>query len=81
VPPLDPQLLAAGGSLYFTRPTLATYVVTRDELLNRAGAVLGAIERGELKLNIQEAIPLAQAAKAHEILASRRTTGKLLLIP
>jgi NADPH2:quinone reductase len=81
VPPIDPQILATGGSLFFTRPTLATYVLTRDELLNRAGAVLGAIERGELKLSIQEVLPLAQAAKAHEMLASRRTTGKLLLAP
>ncbi len=81
VPPFDPQLLSSGGSLFLTRPTLVTYVATRDELLNRASAVLGAIERGELKLNIQEALPLAQAGKAHEILASRRTSGKLLLIP
>jgi NADPH2:quinone reductase len=81
VPPLDPQLLASSGSLFFTRPTLGTYVLTRDELLNRAGAVLGAVERGELKLSIQETLPLAQAAKAHEMLTSRRTTGKLLLIP
>ena len=81
VPPLDPQILSSGGSLFFTRPTLATYVATRDELLNRASAVLGAIERGELKLNIQETVPLSQAGKAHEMLASRRTSGKLLLIP
>jgi NADPH2:quinone reductase len=81
VPALDPQLLATGGSLFFTRPTLHTYVLTRDELLNRAGAVLGAIERGDLKLNIEQALPLAQAAKAHDLLASRKTTGKLLLIP
>ncbi len=81
VPPFDPQLLAAGGSLFFTRPTLQTYVLTRDELLNRAGAVLGAIERGELKLAIDQTLPLAQAAKAHELLASRKTSGKLLLLP
>jgi NADPH2:quinone reductase len=81
VPVFDPQLLASGGSLFFTRPTLQSYVLTRDELLTRAGAVLGAVERGDLKLNIQEALPLAQAAKAHELLASRRTTGKLLLLP
>ena len=81
VPPFDPQLLAAGGSLFFTRPTLGTYVLTRDELLHRAGAVLGAIERGELKLAIDQTLPLAQAAKAHELLASRRTAGKLLLLP
>jgi NADPH2:quinone reductase len=81
VPPVDLQLLAAGGSLYVTRPTLQTYVLTREELLNRAGAVLGAVERGELKLNIEDALPLDQAARAHELLASRKTTGKLLLLP
>jgi len=81
VPPFDPQLLAAGGSLFFTRPTLASYVLTRDELLNRAGAVLGAVERGDLKLRIEETLPLANAAKAHELLASRKTSGKLLLLP
>ena len=81
VPPFDPQLLSAGGSLFLTRPTLGSYVLTRDELLNRAGAVLGAIERGDLKLKVEEALPLANAAKAHELLASRKTTGKLLLLP
>jgi NADPH2:quinone reductase len=81
VPPFDAQLLATGGSLFLTRPTLASYVITRDELLNRAGAVLGAVERGDLKLKIEEALPLAQAAKAHELLASRKTSGKLLLLP
>jgi NADPH2:quinone reductase len=81
IPSFDPQLLAAGGSLFFTRPTLQSYVLTRDELLNRAGAVLGAIERGELKLAIAETLPLSQAAKAHELLAARRTAGKLLLVP
>src|SRR5437763_6798531 len=81
VPPFDPQLLATGGSLFLTRPTLASYVLTRDELLNRAGAVLGAVERGDLKLSIEETLPLANAAKAHELLTSRKTSGKLLLLP
>lgn len=81
VPPLDLQRLAAGGSLYVTRPTLGTYVLTREDLVARAGAVLGAVERGELKLRIEEALPLAKAADAHRLLASRKTTGKLLLIP
>jgi NADPH2:quinone reductase len=81
VPPFDPQLLSAGGSLFLTRPTLGSYVLTRDELLNRAGAVLGAVERGDLKLSIEETLPLANAAKAHELLASRKTSGKLLLLP
>jgi NADPH2:quinone reductase len=81
VPPFDVQLLAQHGSLYLTRPTLHSYVLTRDELLSRAGAVLGAIERGDLKLRIEDALPLAQAAKAHELLVSRKTSGKLLLLP
>jgi len=81
VPPIDPQLLASGGSLFFTRPTHGSYVLTRDELLNRAGAVLGAVERGDLKLRIEKVFPLAQAAQAHELLASRKTAGKLLLLP
>ena len=81
VPPFDPQLLAAGGSLFLTRPTLGSYVLTRDELLNRAGAVFGAVERGDLKVKIEQVLPLAEAAKAHELLASRKTTGKLLLVP
>ena len=81
VPPLDLQRLAAGGSLYVTRPTLGTYVLTREELVARAGAVLGAVQRGELKLRIEEALPLEKAADAHRLLASRKTTGKLLLIP
>jgi NADPH2:quinone reductase len=81
VPPIDPQRLNAGGSLYLTRPSLTHYILTREELLARAGAVLGAVERGELKLRIDAALPLAQAAEAHRLLESRRTTGKLLLIP
>jgi NADPH2:quinone reductase len=81
VPPFDAQLLSAGGSLYLTRPTLATYVLTRDELVTRAGAVLGAVERGDLKLRIEKTFPLDKAREAHELLASRKTTGKLLLVP
>jgi len=81
MPPIDAQLLAQHGSLYFTRPTLVTYVLTREELLARAGTVLSLVERGDLKLRIEQALPLADAAKAHELLASRKTTGKLLLLP
>ena len=81
VPPFDPQLLAQGGSLFFTRPTLGHYVLTRDELLHRAGAVLGAVERGDLKVKIEQVLPLGEAGKAHELLCSRKTAGKLLLVP
>ena len=81
VPTFDLQRLAAGGSLYITRPTLASYIVTREELLARAGAVLGMVQKGELDVKIETEIPLAEAAKAHELLASRKTTGKVLLVP
>jgi NADPH:quinone reductase len=80
VPPLDLQVLAARGSLFVTRPTLRDYVATRAELLERAGRVLGAVARGELTVRIHEAYPLARAADAHRDLASRATTGKLLLV-
>ena len=81
VPTFDLQRLAAGGSLYITRPTLQSYIVSREELLARAGAVLGMVQKGELDVKIETEIPLADAAKAHELLASRKTTGKVLLVP
>jgi NADPH2:quinone reductase len=77
----DPQLLAQHGSLFFTRPTLQNYLLTREELLGRAGAVLGAVARGELKLQLEATFPLAEAGRAHELLASRKTAGKILLVP
>ena len=81
VPAFDLQRLAAGGSLYLTRPTIGTYIATRDELLARAGAVLDLVRKGELEVRIEAELPLAQAARAHEMLASRKTTGKLVLVP
>ena len=81
VPPFDLQRLAAGGSLYVTRPTLGTYIATRDELLTRAGAVLDLVRKGELEVRIEAELPLAQAARAHEMLAARKTTGKIVLVP
>jgi NADPH2:quinone reductase len=81
VGPFELQRLAEGGSLYITRPTLRSYIASRDELLSRAGAVLEMVRQGELDVKIEAEIPLAQAAKAHELLASRKTTGKLVLVP
>jgi NADPH2:quinone reductase len=77
----DPQILNQRGSLFLTRPTLAHYVSTRAELLERANAVLGWVEDGTLEVRIERDFPLAAAAEAHRELESRRTTGKLLLIP
>jgi NADPH2:quinone reductase len=81
VPPLDPQVLNAKGSLFLTRPTLAHYVATRDELQQRTGDLFGWIASGDLKVRIDRTFPLAQAAEAHRYLESRQTHGKVLLLP
>ena len=81
VPPFDLQRLNTHGSLFVTRPTLRDYVATRAELLERAGAVLGAIARGELTLRVHDSYPLEGAGDAHRELESRQTSGKLLLVP
>ena len=81
VPPFDPTILNGKGSLFLTRPSLGHYLLTREELLWRAGDVLNWIAAGKLKLRIAGAYPLAEAAAAHRALESRQTAGKLLLIP
>jgi NADPH2:quinone reductase len=81
VPPFDAAILNQKGSLFLTRPSLFHHIVTREELLQRAGEVLGWIKSGRLKLRIDLTLPLAQAAEAHRQLESRQTTGKVLLIP
>jgi NADPH2:quinone reductase len=81
VAPLDPQLLNAKGSLFLTRPTLAHYVATVADLRWRAGEVLGWVRDGSLRLRIDRELPLGQAAEAHRALESRKTTGKVLLLP
>jgi NADPH:quinone reductase len=79
VPPFDPGILNAKGSLFLTRPSLAHHAATREELLWRAGDVLNWISTGKLKVRIDSTYPLAEAAAAHRDLESRRTAGKLLL--
>ena len=81
VPPVDPQRLNTGGSLFLTRPTLVHYIADTAELRWRAGEVFDWIAKGELDVRIGGTYPLADAARAQEDLASRRTTGKLLLLP
>jgi NADPH2:quinone reductase len=81
VPPFEPSLLNQKGSLYLTRPSMFHYIADRDELLWRAGEVLGWIAEGKLRLNVDRELPLAQAAEAHRALEGRETTGKVLLIP
>jgi NADPH2:quinone reductase len=79
VPPFDPMKLAAGGSLYLTRPTLKAYTQTRTELERRASDVFGWVASGALKVRIGHRYKLEDAAQAHRDLEGRKTTGKVLL--
>jgi len=81
VEPLDLQELNARGSLYVTRPSLGAYTRTREELLQRAEAVLGWAARDELSVRVGGRYGLDDVARAHEDLEARRTTGKLLVLP
>ena len=79
VAPIDPQILNQKGSLFLTRPTLAHYTATREELLARAGDLFAWIAEGGLSVRIGAEYPLAEVADAHRALEGRRTTGKVLL--
>lgn len=81
VPPFDLQRLNRGGSLFVTRPSLGHYIADRAELEWRAQEILGAIADGSLRIDIGGRWPLDEVADAYEALESRRTTGKLLLVP
>jgi NADPH:quinone reductase len=81
VPPFDIQRLNSGGSLFATRPTLVHYIAEVAELRWRARDVFGWIASGELDVRVGGRYPLADASRAQQDLAARRTTGKLLLIP
>lgn len=81
VAPIDPLVLTQKGSLFLTRPSLGHYIMTPQELQQRAGAVFGMIRDGKLKLRIEHVYPLADAQQAHRDLEGRKTTGKLLLLP
>ncbi|GAA3234672.1 quinone oxidoreductase [Pseudonocardia petroleophila] len=81
VPPVDPQRLNRGGSLYLTRPTLFHHLPTPEALRERAAAVYASVADGTLDVRIGHRYPLAEARTAHEDLQARRTTGKVLLVP
>jgi NADPH:quinone reductase len=81
VPPFDPALLAQKGSLFLTRPSLAHYTLTREELEARARDIFEWIQSGQLRIDINHRFPLSSAAEAHAALEGRKTTGKVLLIP
>jgi NADPH2:quinone reductase len=73
--------LAAGGSLYATRPTLFDYIKTRDELQARAADLFAKVASGAVKAHIGQRLPLRDAAQAHRDLEARRTTGSTILLP
>lgn len=77
--PVDLLMLSQKGSLYVTRPTLFTYIATREELEWRSSDLFRWIGEGKLKINIDKIYPLAEAAQAHRDLEGRKTTGKLIL--
>ena len=74
-------ILAQKGSLYVTRPTLATFVASRERLLASAAELFGLMESGAIKVAIEQRYPLADVARAHADLAARRTTGSCVLVP
>ncbi len=78
---IDPLVLSRKGSLFLTRPTLAHYVPTRDELVARATELFRWVEEETIDVRIDRTIPLGQAAEAHRALESRQTSGKVLLKP
>lgn len=81
VPPVDPQRLNAAGSVYLTRPSLAHFTRTAQELNWRAGALFDAITAGTLSVTVSARYPLAHAAQAHHDLQNRKTVGSIVLVP
>ncbi|HLK93844.1 MAG TPA: quinone oxidoreductase [Polyangia bacterium] len=81
VPPLDLSRLAAGGSLFLTRPSLGHYVATRDELVQSAGRLFDLVGRGAVRIEIGQTYALRDAAQAHRDLEGRKTTASTVLLP
>jgi NADPH2:quinone reductase len=79
VPPLDLVVLSQKGSLFVTRPTLASYTGTRGDLLESANALFERVLKGDVKIEINQRYPLAEAAQAHRDLEARKTTGSTIL--
>jgi NADPH2:quinone reductase len=81
VPPFEPVLLSQKGSLFLTRPTLMHYVAKRSDLLAAAAELFEVVQKGAVKIAVNQTFPLQEAAAAHRALEARRTTGKTLLLP
>ncbi len=81
VPPVDIGVLSAKGSLYLTRPTLASYTARREDLLACASELFEAVASGAVQMRINQSYPLKDAAQAHRDLEARKTTGSTVLVP
>jgi NADPH2:quinone reductase len=81
VPPFNPGILSAKGSLFLTRPTLATYTAKREDLVKSAQELFAVVKSKKVKITINQTYPLREAAQAHADLESRKTTGQTVLIP
>ena len=79
--PIKPLLLSQKGSLYLTRPTLASYTATREDLLACANALFDVVAKGAVKIEINQTYPLQEAAQAQRDLEARKTTGSTVLLP
>jgi NADPH2:quinone reductase len=81
VAPFEPGILAAKGSLFFTRPTLMTYTAKREDLVAAAEELFDVVGSGAVKIEVNQTYPLAEAAQAHRDLEARKTTGSTVLLP
>jgi len=81
VEPINPQILNQKGSLFLTRPTLGHYILTREELVWRAGDLFDWIASGELKVRIDRTFPLKEASAAQSYMEERGSKGKVLILP
>ncbi len=80
-PAVPPSLLQHGGSLYFTRPTLADYIKQRVDLVHAADEVFRLVGKGVLSVNIDQRMPLSDIVEAHKLLEAAKTTGSTILVP
>ncbi|MCP5197786.1 MAG: quinone oxidoreductase [Gammaproteobacteria bacterium] len=81
VPPFEPSMLSAKGSLFLTRPTLMTYTAKREDLVASAAELFEAITIDAVKIEVRQTYPLAETAQAHRDLEARKTTGSTVLLP
>ena len=81
VEPFSPGILAPKGSLYVTRPTLATHTATRELMLEGAERLFDAVSSGKVSISVNQTYPLAETAQAHRDLEARKTTGSTVLLP